>query len=302
MSYSLTSLSSSLPESVFLSSPSHGGHLVGDFSGWTAGFDILGSGCKTRLGGTLLVPLTVFVTPTAVTCQDIQSEIKKYEEEDDVYENLFMQGKDNSPRKVGVMLMQPKIAIYLKGAESFEDGLLPCLHDKFGTDMIFASVSAEDVVQVQPASTIPNGPYLVHLTSTYATLGPVYRVYRDTNMAFMNGLLPDSKTEGFRYATLNTMSDSTIGIPVPSRLYANDVDRKQMPFAGLRVTVKDIIDVKGVKTSMGNRAWFELYDAANATAPAVESLVKKGAAVIGKTKTAQFANADRPTADWVDYQ
>jgi Asp-tRNA(Asn)/Glu-tRNA(Gln) amidotransferase A subunit family amidase len=121
-------------------------------------------------------------------------------------------------------------------------------------------------------------------------------------MAFMNGLLPNDETGGFRYATVNTLSDSTIGIPVPSKLYAKDISQDRKPFAGLRVTVKDIIDLKGIKTSMGNRAWFELYDAVNATAPAIVSLINKGASIIGKTKTAQFANADRPTADWVDYQ
>ena len=121
-------------------------------------------------------------------------------------------------------------------------------------------------------------------------------------MAFMNGLLPNGTEGGFRYANANTMSDSSIGIPVPSKLYSRDTVTDSRPLEGLRVTVKDIIDVKGVKTSNGNRAWFSFYDAKNTSAPGIQKLIDLGAVIIGKTKTAQFANSDRPTADWVDYQ
>lgn len=118
----------------------------------------------------------------------------------------------------------------------------------------------------------------------------------------MSGILPNGTSGQFQYVNVNTMSDSSVGIPVPSRLYGLNSTTPEKPFNGLRVTVKDIIDIDGVKTSNGNRAWFKLYDAVNATAPAVQRLVDMGATLIGKTKTAQFANADRVTADWVDYQ
>jgi Asp-tRNA(Asn)/Glu-tRNA(Gln) amidotransferase A subunit family amidase len=121
-------------------------------------------------------------------------------------------------------------------------------------------------------------------------------------MAFMSGILPNGTEGAFRYANVNTMSDSTVGIPVPSRLYSMNATTKSKPLEGVRITVKDIIDVEGVKTSNGNRAWFKLYDIKNASAPALQKVLKLGAVPIGKTKTAQFANADRPTADWVDYQ
>ena len=121
-------------------------------------------------------------------------------------------------------------------------------------------------------------------------------------MAFMNGLLPNGTSGVFRYANTNTISDSTIGIPVPSKLYNKDSASEDKPLSGVRVTVKDIIDINGVKTSNGNRAWFKLYDAKNTSAPSIQKLIDLGATIIGKTKTAQFANSDRPTADWVDYQ
>jgi hypothetical protein len=34
----------------------------------------------------------------------------------------------------------------------------------------------------------------------------------------------------------------------------------------------------------------------------MQRLIDLGVNIIGKAKTAQFANSDRPTADWVDYQ
>lgn len=165
-----------------------------------------------------------------------------------------------------------------------------------------AATGTNQTIVVSSSESVPNGPYLAHIEGSVITLGPVYRVYYDEYQAFMSGILPNGTAGAFRYANVNTMSDSTVGIPVPSRLYSINATTASKPFNGLRVTVKDIIDIDGVKTSNGNRAWFKLYDAANATAPAVQRLVDMGATLIGKTKTAQFANADRVTADWVDYQ
>lgn len=64
--------------------------------------------------------------------------------------------------------------------------------------------------------------------------------------------------------------------------------------------VKDLYDLKGVKTSEGNRAWYHLYPPAKTTAVAVQRLVDLGAIVVGKTRTSQFANGEQPTADWVE--
>lgn len=88
-------------------------------------------------------------------------------------------------------------------------------------------------------------------------------------------------------------------IPVPSRLhYPTSPDK---PLNGVRVTVKDIIDLKGVKTTCQSRSYERLYGACKKTAPIVSGLVSLGAVVLGKTKCTQFASSDQPTADWVDY-
>jgi hypothetical protein len=61
------------------------------------------------------------------------------------------------------------------------------------------------------------------------------------------------------------------------------------------------IDIKGLRTSNGNRAWYWLYPPANATAPPVQNLIDAGAIIVGKMITSQFANGETATADWVDY-
>jgi Asp-tRNA(Asn)/Glu-tRNA(Gln) amidotransferase A subunit family amidase len=90
----------------------------------------------------------------------------------------------------------------------------------------------------------------------------------------------------------------TRSVAVPSRLYYTAT--KEQPLAGLRLAVKDIFHIKGLKTSGGNRAYYYLYPERNATGPAVQRLLDQGAVLVGKTGTVQFANGDRVTADWVD--
>lgn len=92
-----------------------------------------------------------------------------------------------------------------------------------------------------------------------------------------------------------------------------------LPLASVRVTVKDIyfrtssprlfwdlrdinvLAVQGIAASCGNRAFYQTYGMQNTTGPAVQRLVDLGANIVGITKTVQFANGDRATADWVDY-
>lgn len=89
----------------------------------------------------------------------------------------------------------------------------------------------------------------------------------------------------------------TIG--VPSRLYYHP--SPEQPLAGIRIGIKDIFDVAGVRTSNGNRAWYNLYPPATVNSKVVQKLVDAGAILVGKQKTSQFANGENPTADWVDF-
>jgi len=64
---------------------------------------------------------------------------------------------------------------------------------------------------------------------------------------------------------------------------------KPGPLDGLRFAVKDIIDLKGYKTSSGNPDWAKTHPAAAANAVCVDQLLSAGARCIGKTVTDELA-------------
>lgn len=86
---------------------------------------------------------------------------------------------------------------------------------------------------------------------------------------------------------------------VPSRLYSTP--SKQFPLAGLRISVKDVFHLKGVPTTNGNRAYARLYGEQHVSSAAVQDAIDKGAIIVGKTKTAEFAGSQEVEGDWADY-
>ncbi len=61
------------------------------------------------------------------------------------------------------------------------------------------------------------------------------------------------------------------------------------PLKGLTFGVKDIYDVAGVKTGFGSPAWLETHDVPAKNAAIVETLLKAGASIVGKTHTEEMA-------------
>lgn len=138
------------------------------------------------------------------------------------------------------------------------------------------------------------GPYFINAA------GQVYeawRLFSDVQGAFTEAVT--SNGDG-SYSVLPAGTvGQKIAIAVPSRLYYTKTAEK--PLAGVRIGIKDIYDIKGLRTSNGNRAWYWLYPPAKNTAPPVQNLINAGAVIIGKMLTSQFANGETATADWVDY-
>jgi len=95
------------------------------------------------------------------------------------------------------------------------------------------------------------------------------------------------------------MIDGQLMVPVPSRLHYQKTRDK--PLSGVRATVKDIMHLKGVKTTGQSRAYEKLYGPQRETASIITKLIDLGVVIIGKTKCTQFASSDQPTADWVEY-
>lgn len=69
----------------------------------------------------------------------------------------------------------------------------------------------------------------------------------------------------------------------------------------MRIAIKDNSDLKGVRTSAGNRAFQELYPPKDRSATCVEQLLAAGVVIVGKTKTVQFTSCEM-ARDWIDYQ
>ena len=162
-------------------------------------------------------------------------------------------------------------------------------------DIVVLEGSAADKHNTS-GSGLPPGPYF--LSTTSGAVFQAYRLYSDFAGAFTQPLIPSTDgTYAALPAAIPGIASPAVG--VPSRLYYKSTPEK--PLAGVRLGVKDIYDIAGVKTSNGNRAWYAFYSPANATAVSVQRLIDAGAVIVGKMKTSQFANGEQATADWVDY-
>lgn len=82
-------------------------------------------------------------------------------------------------------------------------------------------------------------------------------------------------------------------IAVPSRLPG--CSKTRLPLSGYRITVKEIFDVRGLKTGLGSRAYTELYPPASQTAPAIQKLIEGGADLIGISKMCSMVLKAPPT-------
>ena len=86
---------------------------------------------------------------------------------------------------------------------------------------------------------------------------------------------------------------------LPSRI--KSLAASTTPLAGFRVVVKDNIHLKGLKTSVGNRAFYDTYPPREESAESIQMLADRGAIILGNTKMTSFANWEEPV-DYVDYQ
>jgi Asp-tRNA(Asn)/Glu-tRNA(Gln) amidotransferase A subunit family amidase len=179
-------------------------------------------------------------------------------------------------------------AIFLSGQNITSSSAYDSTVVRLGNSLAMSNISA-----------LAPGPYFADVSPTTISLYKAFRTYPDEANSFYYGVIP---TPGGEFQVVSTSSLSTDGrttIAVPSRLYYPPPS-ESTPLSGVRVGVKDLYDLRGLKTSMGNRAWFRFYPPANETATCIQYLIDLGAVVIGKTRTSQFANGEAPTADWVD--
>lgn len=75
----------------------------------------------------------------------------------------------------------------------------------------------------------------------------------------------------------------------------------EKPLGGIRVSIKDNFALAGIRSTIMNRAYTELYGPKNASAKYVQKLIDLGATIVGKTKMSAFASAEEPIDQWIDY-
>jgi len=85
------------------------------------------------------------------------------------------------------------------------------------------------------------------------------------------------------------VADDPLGALVPDWEPPADASAGDGPLAGLRVVVKDVIDVSGSVTGGGNPDWASAHRAARESAPAVTTLTAAGASVAAKGQCAELA-------------
>ncbi|KDQ63915.1 hypothetical protein JAAARDRAFT_165877 [Jaapia argillacea MUCL 33604] len=224
---------------------------------------------------------------TGVTIHNI---LQGYAEVDDVFEEafasaLFIQSNAGSFTQFPSSNLEPLVSTF-------------ALRTIFSDSVDIPSEAGVQFAAVAPStSKIPIGPYAYQINASEGTVTffPIYRLYPDSQEAFLYGVTPAA--DGSFVRSSGAVEGDYTSIPVPSRLYSAN---STLPLAGMRIAVKDIFDVAGLKTGCGSRAHFALYPPRTQTSPAVSRLISLGAIVVGKTKSSQFANGERATTDWVD--
>ncbi|KAJ5974586.1 hypothetical protein N7481_011796 [Penicillium waksmanii] len=232
-----------------------------------------------------IVPLTVIRTnATTFTSDNLKETVATFTASDDVFGLSFLE----------VIFLQYDG----QGQVQFESAL--DLHSKIlGNKLTIISSEYQPqppLAQANLQKSLPNGPYFI--SPRTGDIFKAFRLYSDHQLAFTEGAVSD-EMGGFVSLPAATEGAMTKSIAVPSRLYYTPTTDR--PLAGLRCGVKDIFDLKGLRTSGGNRAFYDLYPARNTTSSAIQRLIDAGVVIVGKMGTVQFANGDNPTADWVDF-
>ncbi|GAA5952901.1 hypothetical protein JCM10213_007606 [Rhodosporidiobolus nylandii] len=229
-----------------------------------------------KSGGTFgafdgLAPVTVLDVDSASSCEALETAFGMWEETDDVWsKELFMQG---------LILNTADSGLSASTLSTCFEGYNTSFIAHKGATVSPASASAVSVASFFANGKIPQGPYMARLSSSgnRLTLSKVYRVYHDEQQAFTAPAVPSRSGSFFYQLSAEVPGMNTLSIPVPSRVYSLNASTAERPLEGVRIGVKDIYDLAGFRTGCGNRATWNLYEPANASAYSVQKLIDAGA-------------------------
>lgn len=104
-------------------------------------------------------------------------------------------------------------------------------------------------------------------------------------------LISTRSPEAFEQLQISGKSYTTLSVAVPSRLQSQ----------GLRIAVKDLFRVHGMRTSLCNSSYYQISTPSAESADAVQMLVDQGHYVLGLTKLSSMIAREEPS-DAVDFQ
>lgn len=227
-----------------------------------------------------LFPITVMVSESeTVSVKECEAIVERFSAVDDVWTSSFLET---------TIFRTTSNSSYIE-------------NERLKVDLIDKNFMSISSLQIDAAiSSLPEGPYFLAAYMNAWNIYKAFRLYSDVNYSFYYGVM-DSVDGNFEVVSaVHPFTDGATTIAVPSRLYFAPPSVEK-PLSGVRIGVKDLYDLKGLKTSMGSRAWARLYDPAKETAVAVQRLIDLGGVIIGKTRTSQFGNGESPTLEWVDF-
>lgn len=90
-------------------------------------------------------------------------------------------------------------------------------------------------------------------------------------------------------------------VAVPSRIPGLLVPTPNKPLAGKRILVKDVFDVRDVRMTLCDKAFYNVSSPASKTAPVIQTLVDNGATLVGTARLSSMISWEEPS-ECVDYQ
>nr|POE79833.1 amidase 1 [Quercus suber] len=232
------------------------------------------------------------VNASIVTASLVESTLRRYDEEDDVFSMAF----------TGAVLFNTSddAAVHSSALDYLEQ--IGCTHVLVNRRCSIPAHKTIKSIAYNGAAMLSSGPYYLSSKGDSVTLFRVYRLYEDSHRDFLYGTYAtDRETGMYTSLDISTPQFGYPAIPVPSRIYSWSDPR---PFAGFRVAVKDLFDLNGLVTTGGSRAWALINPRANRTAPAIQRILDLGGTVVGRFKLAQFASGGGCSVaayDWLDF-
>ncbi|KAK0294879.1 hypothetical protein LTS00_006714 [Friedmanniomyces endolithicus] len=248
-------------------------------------------GRRSFAAESVAIPITVISTnASTVSNQTLETILNDYANSDDVYTTDFLEGVYIATT-AGNASIDASAVSYLAGM-----GVKQTLISA-GTRTASSYEQSMTTIASGNLTSLPPGPYLATFAAGSVSFAPVYRLYEDSYRDFLYGSYATGDGSGtFTPLDRSLPSFGYPAIPVPSRLYYLNDPR---PFAGFRVAIKDLYDMKGLITTGGSQAWAYISKPANSTAPSIQRILDLGGVLVGKFKLAQFASGANPW-DWQD--